>query len=432
MNRMNRSRTSRVEGRVSEPPLAKPSQKSTSSTSSSTSKPSMPSMPSKPSRLVWLVLACGLVVAMHGPARAQECAPPPRDCVASASAADASVASVPADVRAGAAFVASYRVAACRARLACLVSDGDLQRVEAWAESELRAAREQTDAAARATWRSGLAERVPGLRTPVAVLAANPAIPSAANGRQAPNPAVLEQVVRLRDDLELNRRLEPLLVETERTARLPRDGSTPAVCRGDLRERLQALVREGAAANASHASSLRGKLDELCERFARWERPTEVVDTRVRSFVAQVNRVEGFLNDIVRCYEPGPYDGRCRNAYSAPTEDGLSQARAALREVAAVKRVIRGVPERPFPCRDAIWERLVGTRWTLRTAEAQIPSLGSAAVAVCETIGVLPRDVERAHRELSDTVERIRAQAAQTARTTQAALESLRATYGLD
>jgi hypothetical protein len=100
--------------------------------------------------------------------------------------------------------------------------------------------------------------------------------------------------------------------------------------------------------------------------------------------------------------------------------------------VAAVRRVIRGVPERPFPCRDAIWERLVSTRWTLRTAEAQIPSLGSAAVSLCETIGVLLRDVERAHRELSDTVERIRAQAAQTERTTQAALESLRTIYDLD
>lgn len=413
MNRsaMNRSSASRVEGRVSLRPRSHAS-----------------------SMLAWLGLACALLVAMLAPlgtARAQTCAPPPHDCAAAATTAEASVASVPADVRAAAAFVASYRGAACRARLACLVSDGDLQRVEAWADAELRAAREQTDVAARATWRAGLPDRVPGLRTPVAVLAPNAAMPNVA-GRQPANPSILEQAVRLRDDLELNRRLEPLLVETERTARLPRDGSTPAVCRSDLRERLQALVREGAAANASYASSLRGKLDELCERFARWERPTEVVDNRVRSFVAQVDRVEGFLNDIVRCHEPGPYDGRCRNAYGAPTEDGLSQARAALREVAAVKRVIRGVPERPFPCRDAIWERLVATRWTLRTAEAQIPSLGSAAVSVCETIGVLPRDVERAHRELSDTVERIRAQAAQTARTTQAALESLRAMYNLD
>lgn len=411
---MNRSSPSRVEARVSDRPRS-----------------CVASRRSKPSTLAWLVLTCGLVVATRAPALAQECAPPPGDCAASASAAEASVASVPADVRSAAAFVASYRSAACRARLACLVSDGDLQRVEAWADAELRAAREQTDVAARATWRAGLADRVPGLRTPVAVLAPSAAVPNAA-GRMPANPAILEQVVRLRDDLELNRRLEPLLVETERTARLPRDGSTPAVCRGDLRERLQALVREGAAANASHASSLRGKLDDLCERFARWERPTEVVDNRVRSFVAQVDRVEGFLNDIVRCYEPGPYDGRCRNAYSPPTEDGLAQARAALREVAAVKRVIRGVPERPFPCRDAIWERLVGTRWTLRTAEAQIPSLGSAAVSVCETIGVLPRDVERAHRELTDTIERIRAQAAQTARTTQAALDNLRTMYGLD
>ncbi len=402
---MNRSSVSRVEGRVSD----------------------RPRQSKRASKLAWLVVAVGLVTAPFGTARAQTCAPPSHDCAASATAAEANVASVPADVRAAAAFVASYRGAACRARLACLVSDGDLQRVEAWADAELRAAREQTDAAARATWRAGLADRVPGLRTPVAVLA-----PSLVNGRQAANPAILEQVVRLRDDLELNRRIEPLLVETERTARLPRDGSTPAVCRGDLRERLQALVREGAAANATHASSLRGKLDELCERFARWERPTEVVDQRVRSFVAQVDRVEGFLNDIVRCYEPGPYDGRCSNAYGAPLEDGLSQARAALREVAAVRRVIRGVPERPFPCRDAIWERLVSTRWTLRTAEAQIPSLGSAAVSLCETIGVLLRDVERAHRELSDTVERIRAQAAQTERTTQAALESLRTIYDLD
>ena len=77
MNRMNRSRTSRVEGRVSMR-LAKPSHPS--------KKPSQPSQPSKvPSKLAWLVLACGLAVVTHGPARAQECAPPPRDCMAAAA-----------------------------------------------------------------------------------------------------------------------------------------------------------------------------------------------------------------------------------------------------------------------------------------------------------------------------------------------------------
>lgn len=358
-------------------------------------------------------------------AHAQECAPPAHDCAAAGTAAEASVAAVPDDSRASAAFVASYRVAACRARLACLVSDGDLQRVEAWADTELRSARELTDAAARATWRSGLTNRVPGLRVPGAVLAAS------AGSAPSANPAILEQVVRLRDELELMRRFDPLLDDVERASRLPRDGSTPAVCRGDLRDRLRALIREGTA-NASYAASLRTKLDDLCARFERWERPSEALEGRLRGFVTQVDRVEGFLNDVIRCHEPGPYDGRCRNAFGASRPDDLAQSRAALREVAQVRRVIRDMPQRPFPCRDAIWERLVATRWTSSVAEAQIPGLGRTAISVCEAIGVLPRDLERAQRDLTDTLERIRAQVAQSRQNTQTSLEQIRTLYRLE
>src|SRR5690606_11984451 len=156
-------------------------------------------------------------------ARAQECAPPASDCMAASASFEAATRSLPTDVIEAAGFVASYRAAACRARRACLIGDGDLQRVEAWADAELSAVRALADEPARTTGRAGLGARVPGMRTPTAALAA--AVPPVVS--MGPNPAILEQVVRLRDDLEQIRRFRPLVDEAERQSALRRDGSTP-------------------------------------------------------------------------------------------------------------------------------------------------------------------------------------------------------------
>ncbi|MCA9617315.1 MAG: hypothetical protein KC586_31350, partial [Myxococcales bacterium] len=358
-------------------------------------------------------------------ARAQTCTPPPEDCVASAARFEGATRSTPADVADAMRFVAGYRTAACLARRACLIGDGDLARVQAWSDAELGALA-NLDEAGRTTWRGGLASRVPGMHTPAAALVPTPPPnPSA-------NPAVLEQVVRLRDELEQLDRITPLLDEAERGTRTGRALRTPAACTSDLRERLQAMVRQGMSMASSHAGTLRQKLDALCERFERWERPSEHVENRTRSFLSTVDRAERYLNEVVACYTPGPYDGRCRNAYGDTLPDGLRQARAALREIEAVRRVIRHVPGRPFPCRDAIWQRLIASRWSLRTAEAQITGIGRAALGVCETIGLGDEDLARVHREIDDHLERTRAQLAQTRATTRTTLDNLRRLYRLD
>ncbi|MEZ4253449.1 MAG: hypothetical protein R3B99_35010 [Polyangiales bacterium] len=370
-------------------------------------------------------VALGALSFAHASARAQTCAPPPEDCVASAGRFDVATRDAPSDVADAMRFVASYRTTACMARRACLIGDGDLARVQAWSDAELGALA-NLDEAGRATWRSGLASRVPGMHTPAAAPTTTPPPTATAN------PAILEQVVRLRDELEQLDRITPLLDEAERGTRAGRALRTPAACTSDLRERLQALVRQGMSMASSHAGTLRQKLDSLCGRFERWERPSEQVESRTRSFLTTVDRAERYLNEVVACYTPGPYDGRCRNAYGDTLPDGLRQARAALREIEAVRRVIRHVPDRPFPCRDAIWQRLIASRWTLRTAEAQITGIGRAAVGVCETIRLGDEELTRAHREIDDHLERTRAQLAQSRATTRTALDNLRRLYRLD
>ncbi len=372
---------------------------------------------------VLAALAALTLTSLSATAHAQACAPPAADCLTSAATFDGQTQQVARDAREPVAFVASYRLAACHARRACLITDAELHRVEAWSDAELQALTALPDEAARATWWSGLGSRVPELRTPPPATA-SPLL-------AAPPPGILEHMVRLRDELEMLDRFLPLIDEVARTARPRRDGSAPAACRGDVRERLQAVVRDGVLNSASHARDIREKLDDVCDRFARWEQPTEAVEGRIRRVVTQVERAQGYLNDVIRCHEPGPYDGRCRNTFGPPTPDAVAQARAALREIAAVQRAIRGVPERPFPCREPLWERLVATRWTLRVAEAQIPSLGRAALETCESIGVRPSDLAAAHRELDEALERVRAQVEHTRRNTEATLQQLRRHHGL-
>lgn len=368
-------------------------------------------------------LAALALTSLSAAARAQECAPPANDCLSSAATFDGRTQQVAQDAHEPIAFVASYRLAACHARRACLITDAELHRVEAWSDAELQALTALPDEAARATWRAGLGSRTPELRTPPPATAPPPLA--------APPPAVLEHVARLRGELEMLDSLIALIDEVARTARPRRDANAPAACRSDVRERLRALVRDGVLHAGSQAQNIRGNLDDICDRFDRWERPTEALERRIRGFVAQVERAQGYLNDVIRCHEPGPYDGRCQSTFGPPTPDGVAQARAALREVAAAERAIRGLPERPFPCRELLWGRLVATRWTLRVAEAQIPSLGRAALEACESIGVRPSDLAAAHRELDELLERVRAEVGQTRRSTEATLQQLRRFDGL-
>lgn len=377
----------------------------------------------------WWVAAL-VVLAWGAPGEAQECAPPPTDCVAPAEAyaqrARALVGARATPSTDALRFVASHRFAACRARRACLVDDGALSSVERWADAELRAFEALTDEAAREVWRRGLATRVPALWT-AAPVAAAPVVPSRSPAADA---LVLEQLERMRETLAQLDRVSPMIAATQRGLTRPRDGSAPPVCRGELRAQLQAVVREGLSMSAS-IGDVRRQLDDICERWERWEQPDDRVEGSLTRLVTHLDRVEGWMNDILRCHEPGPYDRRCANTFGEAQPDAVAQARLALREVAAARRALARAPGgRRFPCTDPLWGRLLGSTWTLRTAAAQVPTIGRSALQVCEQIGIESAQLDQVWQRALDTLERVNAQVAEHRRNNERAIENLERVSG--
>lgn len=316
-------------------------------------------------------------------------------------------------------FVASRRFATCRARRACLVEDGTLAQMERWADTELRAFEALPDDAAREVWRTGLASRTPPLWT------APPAPPVTATRPPSVSPLVLEQIERTRDGIAELDRVRPMIEAAQRGLTRPRDGSAPAVCRGDLREQLQQVIREGLA-SSSLVATLRRQLDDICQRWERWEQPDTRVEARYQRMVSHLDRVDGWMNDIIRCHEPGPYDGRCHNTFGDPEPGAVAQARLAMRETAATRRVLARAPGgRRFPCNDPRWQRVMTMSWTLSTAAAQMPDIGRNAMRVCEAIGIETAELEQLWQRTQDIIERLRAQVAEQRNTQVRALENL-------
>jgi len=66
----------------------------------------------------------------------------------------------------------------------------------------------------------------------------------------------------------------------------------------------------------------------------------------MRRYAAHLDRIDEWMRDIQRCFDPGPYDRRCENAYGSPEPGDAEQAREAMRTVGEVRRALEGVPER--------------------------------------------------------------------------------------
>ncbi len=372
--------------------------------------------------LMGTAIAVFVVLAVV-PARSQSCERPPLDCAredaAFARRARAIVRRFP-DLAEAIEALRFRRLAWCHDRNACGIDDRLLERLRSWTDNELGWLEvSAADDYGRAAWIRSLPRRAS--QTTQAVIQSAPPVPLVSTRR--------EEMVRLEADIESFVAVQAPL--TRLVAAVEVDERPPSVCRSQADRELRQVIREGGAA-ASLAGRLREVLDAYCTPFERHANPDETLQNRMRRFLTGLTRIEGWMNEILRCVDPGPYDGYCRNAYGPLRSDTAEQARAALRMVGQVRQAVDGIPEMPFPCRHPIWERVERSRWTLGTAHVQVPSLARDARSLCAAIGVDDSSVESARRRLREEVERATVSVAEGMRNQRRALARVRASLGLE
>ncbi len=312
------------------------------------------------------------------------------------------------------------RLTACYDYNACGINEDQLTAVQRWAASELSTLRAISSPESRLQWTRTVGGRGNAVFqiTGAQAVAMRPQITD----------GVRRAIVTMRSDVESLVALQPLLPRIRREI----DGRSPAACTSDLRESLRSIVRQGGTAD-SIARHYKTKLDDLCERFERQASPDERLQNRIRRLVAHVDRIENWMNEISACVNPGPYNGRCRNAYGQQRPDTLEQTRRGLREVRNLRRVLgNDPPNRPFPCNAPIWRRLEESQWTLRTAQAQFPSLARTAKQLCNSIGVEPEALERLRGQIRERLEQDTARTREWLEQRRSALAQMRETYGLN
>lgn len=372
-----------------------------------------------------LMVTLAAIAAFAPPARAQTCDRLPRDCDAEARAFEARarrLQNLSDPVQAGVDALKLRRRAACLEWNACALEDATLQRLTAWADDELQQLARASDAAARAAWARGLTQRGQ------VALAQGTATANPAAFRPQLTPQVVESILRLKEEVESLEAFRPLVVRIQRGSVI-RNHRKPPICESNTREELRTLVRSGAQIVQSNARSLARDLDELCEPFEHWESPPENVQLSLTRFDSQLQRIEGWLTEIIQCVQPGPYSRSCRNAYGAKTPQTLPEARRAMGELNRVRAVLRRSRGR-FPCHDPVWTRLARSQFTLRTAQAQIPGLARSAERICERLGLSDEDLEKAQTDVRDRTERLVASIAQYLSSRRQALTQLRGVYG--
>jgi hypothetical protein len=246
-----------------------------------------------------------------------------------------------------------------------------------------------------------------------------------------PPPHVLVSVQTLTDTLSVLTRYRRLLTTIRRDVALPPNGGTPAVCTSATREDVASMIREGLN-EASGLVAYRGLLDQLCDGFERWDHPDEAIQGRIQRFHVTIDRIEGWMKDIRTCIDPGPYDGRCENAFGPAGGRDARDALEVLRVLDEIRALVDGVPDRRrFPCRHPMWARLEARQWTQRVARAQMPGLPREARSLCDHIGVDETELTQLVSRIRDQVDGDVAQAAQAETRSQTTLDQLRAQYNL-
>ena len=370
----------------------------------------------------WIALFVVLLSALCARVEAQACDHTPKHCDRENARFEREVrqlARANPDAADGLMSVRFRRLAACYDYNTCGTTEDQLSAIERWAGNELTMLRAAASPEARVQWARGVAMRGNAMQQVTAQ--------QATAMRPQLTDAVRRSMVSLQADLDSLVALQPLLPRV----RTGIEGEPPGACASDLREQLRTIIRQGGTAD-SDARYYKGKLDDLCGRFERQAQPDESLRNRIRSFVTHVDRIENWMNEIRACVDPGPYDGRCRNAYGERQNDTAEQVRRAMRVVRNVRRVLGDdPPNRPFPCSNPIWRRLEESRWSLRTAQAQIPSLAQSAKRLCDSIGVDADELEQLRAQVRQRLERDIAQTRESIDQRRESLARMREIYGL-
>ncbi len=252
----------------------------------------------------------------------------------------------------------------------------------------------------------------------------------ASPARTQPPPQVRAQVQQMEAEIAAIEGFRALLTRVGREMEALPDGTTPVACTSNLRDTLSGVIRDGRS-YSSDAGDYRRRVDDLCGGFERWSHPDESLETRIRSYLDHLGRIEGWMRDILGC-TGGHYDARCENAYGPEEPEDQAAARDALATVARVRQELRGVPGRQrFPCRSPLWGELAARRWSTSTTRAQMPDLGRNALHLCESIQVDTETVARKVREAREEIARDDAMYAQTVASRQSSITQLRAIYEL-
>lgn len=376
-------------------------------------------------RLVVSIAALVTLAALSAPAEAQTCDRLPRDCDAEARAFEARarrLQDLSEPVQAGVEALKLRRRAACLEWNACALEDATLQRLTSWADDELQQLARAREPEARTAWARGLTQRGQ-VALAQGTAAANPAA-----FRPQLTPQVVESIMRLQEEVESLESFRPIVIRIQRGS-VVRNHRQPPICESNTRQELRTLVRSGAQLVQSYARSLASDLDDLCDPFDTWANPPENIQLMFTDFDSLLQRIDGWLTEIIACVQPGPYSGSCRNAYGDKTPQTLPDARRAMGELNRVRALMRRSRGR-FPCHDPIWARLAATQWTLRTAEAQIPGIAQRAHRICDRIGLTDEDLEKAQNAIRDRTERLVASIAQYLASRRQGLTQLRNVYG--
>ena len=293
---------------------------------------------------------------------------------------------------------------------------------------DLFARRRRDGQAGLGTWASGLESRI-------SVGATNtPGTPTIIPPSPQVTPQILEVVANLEAQIADIEAARPMVARVRDELALPADGSPPRACgsQSTLRDDLSAAIRAGGNQSSS-LSSLRRQLDDICERFARWQSPDDGLVARELSFIEYLGRVEGWMHDIQDCVHSQGWNRRCENNYGAQPDRAVEQVQRALRLLAQVRTALENVPNtRPFPCRAPIWAQLKDSQFDGHIVQINVPRIGTDAARLCQSIGVDEEGMSRRVQQLDDEVARTLAQLTQQATTYRSSLHQLRANFHLD
>lgn len=307
------------------------------------------------------------------------------------------------------------------------------------------------------SWASGLQNRRPTAGPSVtpasasdASMNANSVTPNPGAEAQMPPPPVPNQemmAVAAQAQAAAQRRVKVVFMQQERelvelkaflgvvqklraASAPPSQYGAPPLCTKiePTRAQLTGFIRGPNSVVNSMSRSVLDGANELCGRYERWAQPDERTQGQIESLLAHVDRIDNWMNEILACINPGPYNYPCQNTFGSLEPGDEAQARKTRRILKQVRHELRGVKggQRRFPCDAPLWSKLQQQQWNESVARAQMPRLGLFAEQVCETIGIDQESITKSQKNFQQRLDSSESSLAAHIRTREEALARLR------